>query len=309
MDYFMEQNNKISDSTSFAMATKARDYFALTKFTLSFMVVFSTVVSYLLAPGISFDVLKVLLLFVAGLLVTGSANAINQILEKDSDAKMKRTASRPVASGRMSTREAWVFVIIAGVVGCGLMYLFSLEACLISLFSLLLYGFVYTPLKRVNSIAVLMGAIPGALPCLIGWVASFGETGIKDWTGGWILFAIQFVWQFPHFWAIAWLAHKDYTNAGFKLLPSEKGPTRFTAVQTVMYSVLMIPVGMLPYQFHISGVVSMWIVLACNLSMVYLSIQLLRKMDLPAARKVMFGSYFYLMIVFLSLYADKINYG
>ena len=111
------------------------------------------------------------------------------------------------------------------------------------------------------------------------------------------------------FWAIAWLAHKDYTNAGFKRLPSEKGPTRFTAVQTVMYSVLMIPVGMLPYQFHISGVVSMWIVLACNLSMVYLSIQLLRKMDLPAARKVMFGSYFYLMIVFLSLYADKINYG
>lgn len=271
------------------------------------MVVFSTIVSYLLAPGISFDVLKVLLLFVAGMLVTGSANAINQILEKETDAMMKRTASRPVASGRMSSTEAWIFAAIAGVAGCVIMYTFSLEACLLSIFSLLLYGFIYTPLKKVNSIAVLMGAIPGALPCLIGWVASFGETGVHDWTGGWILFAIQFLWQFPHFWAIAWLAHKDYSAAGFKLLPGDKGPTKFTALQTVMYSAMMIPVGVLPYYYHMSGVTSMWIVLGCNLFMVFVSIQLFRKMDLAAARKVMFSSYFYLMIVLLSLYADKLN--
>jgi len=119
------------------------------------------------------------------------------------------------------------------------------------------------------------------------------------------LFGIQFLWQFPHFWAIAWIAHNDYSKAGFKLLPSDKGPTRFTAVQTVMYSVMMIPVGILPYYYQISGKWSMWIVLGCNLAMVLLSIRLLIKMDAASARKVMFGSYFYLMIVLLSLWADK----
>ena len=271
------------------------------------MVVFSTVISYLLAPNITFSITKVLLLFAGGMLVTGSANAINQILEKDTDAMMKRTEKRPIASGRMSVTEGWVFVIIAGLVGCGIMYSFSLEAALLSLVSLLLYGFVYTPLKKVNSIAVLMGAIPGALPCLIGWVASFEPNYPKDWTGGWVLFAIQFLWQFPHFWAIAWVAHKDYSAAGFKLLPSDKGPTKFTALQTIMYSSMMIPVGVLPYYYHMSGITSMWICFGCNLFMVFVSIQLFRKMDVAAAKKVMFSSYFYLMIVFLCLYADKIK--
>ncbi len=269
------------------------------------MVVFSTVISYLLAPNISFNLIQVLLLFAGGMLVTGSANAINQILEKDTDALMKRTAKRPIASGRMSVNEGWVFVIVSGTLGCFIMYTFSMEAALLSLFSLLLYGFIYTPLKKVNSIAVLVGAIPGALPCLIGWVASFGDGQSNNWTGGWILFAIQFLWQFPHFWAIAWVAHKDYSAAGFKLLPADKGPTKFTALQTIMYSAMMIPVGVLPYYYHISGIISMWIVLGCNLFMVLVSIQLFIKMDVASAKKVMFSSYFYLMIVFFSLYADK----
>ena len=303
----MQENKTISNSTSFALATKAKDYFLLIKFTLSFMVVFSTVVSYLLAPNISFDLLRVLLLFAGGMLVTGSANAINQILEKDTDAIMQRTAKRPIASGRMSVNEGWIFVLISGLLGCYIMYTFSIEAAVLSLFSLCLYGFVYTPLKKVNSIAVLVGAIPGALPCLIGWTASFGENAPNDWTGGWILFAIQFLWQFPHFWAIAWLAHKDYSAAGFKLLPGDKGPTKFTALQSIMYSAMMIPVGVLPYYYQMSGVVSMWICLGCNLFMVFMSIQLFRKMDIASARRVMFSSYFYLMIVLLSLYADKIK--
>jgi protoheme IX farnesyltransferase len=305
----MQENNTITDSASFTLASKVKDYFLLIKFTLSFMVVFSTVVSYLLAPNITFDLLQVLLLFAGGMLVTGSANGINQILEKDTDAMMKRTAKRPVASGRMSVSEAWVFVVIAGVLGIYIMYTFSIEAALISLLSLVLYGFVYTPLKKVNSIAVLVGAIPGALPCLIGWVASFGPANDNNWMGGWILFGIQFLWQFPHFWAIAWLAHKDYSAAGFKLLPSDKGPTKFTALQAIIYSTLMIPVGFLPYLFKMSGSVSMWIILGCNLSMVYLSVLLFIRMDIASARKVMFSSYFYLMIVFLSLYANKNNGG
>lgn len=303
----MQENKTITNSTSFALASKVKDYFLLIKFTLSFMVVFSTVISYLLAPNIRFDLLQVLLLFTGGMLVTGSANAINQLLEKDTDAMMQRTAKRPVASGRMSVNEAWVFAGITGTAGILIMYSFSAEAAWLSLASLILYGFIYTPLKRVNSIAVLVGAIPGALPCLIGWVASFGEGNDNSWTGGWIMFAIQFLWQFPHFWAIAWIAHKDYSKAGFKLLPSDKGPTRFTAVQSVMYSALMIPIGILPYMYHISGITSMWIVLGCNLFMLYASVMLLIKMDAGAARKVMFSSYFYLMIVFLSLYADKVK--
>lgn len=301
----MQENKTISNSTSFALASKVKDYFLLIKFTLSFMVVFSTIVSYLLAPGIRFDLLEVLLLFAGGMLVTGSANAINQILEKDTDALMKRTAKRPVASGRMSVKEAWIFTAFSGILGCYIMYRFSMEAALVSLGSLLLYGFIYTPLKKVNSIAVLVGAIPGALPCLIGWLASFGKTGNDNWTGGWILFAIQFLWQFPHFWAIAWVAHKDYSTAGFKLLPSDKGPTKFTALQTVIYSAIMIPIGFLPYLYHMSGIVSLWILLGCNLFMVYVSVMLFIRMDIPSARKVMFSSYFYLMLVFLSLYADK----
>jgi protoheme IX farnesyltransferase len=303
----MQEKNIISNSTSFVLASKVKDYFLLIKFTLSFMVVFSTVISYLLAPNIRFDLLEVLLLFTGGMLVTGSANTINQILEKDTDKLMKRTASRPVASGRMHENEAWAFAGITGALGILIMYRFSTEAALLSLLSLVLYGFIYTPLKKVNSIAVLMGAIPGALPCLIGWVASFEEGSNNNWTGGWILFAIQFLWQFPHFWAIAWVAHKDYSAAGFKLLPSDKGPTRFTAIQGIMYSALMIPIGLMPYLYHISGMVSMWILLGCNLFMVYVSVMLLLKMDIPSARKVMFSSYFYLMIVFLSLYADKIR--
>ncbi len=309
-------------SVSYALASKVKDYFTLIKFTLSFMVVFSCVVCYLLAPNITFDFASVALLFLAGMLITGSANTINQTVERDTDALMKRTADRPVAAGRMSTKEAWIFAIVTGLSGILIMWQgFNLASALIGLFSLILYAFVYTPLKKINSISVLVGAFPGALPCLIGWVAatgyinpsaqfqgtlSTGEVHTFFNYGGYILFMIQFLWQFPHFWAIAWVAHKDYEKAGFKLLPSREGPTKFTAMQTVIYSMLMIPVGMLPYFFNVSGIVSFWILLICNLWMVYVSIMLLIKMNVAAARKVMFSSYFYLMIVFLALLYDKV---
>jgi protoheme IX farnesyltransferase len=292
----------ISNSASFAFASKVKDYFQLIKFTLSFTVVFSCVVCYLLAPNVRFDLVSVLCLFIAGMLITGSANAINQTIERDTDALMKRTAGRPVASKRMQINEAWAFAIITGVAGVSLMwYWFNYQSALLGLFSLLLYAFIYTPLKKINSISVLVGAFPGALPCLIGWVAGTGKFGI----GGWILFGIQFLWQFPHFWAIAWVAHKDYEKAGFKLLPGTGGPTKFTALQSVIYSMLMIPVGMLPFYANISGTISLWILLFCNLVMVYLSVMLFLKMNVKAARSVMFGSYFYLIIVFLSLLFDK----
>jgi protoheme IX farnesyltransferase len=296
-------DNEHNRSVSFA--TKAKDYYQLIKFTLSFTVVFSCVVCYLLAPNVkAFDWWMIAILFLAGMLVTGSANAINQAVEKDTDAMMKRTGSRPVAAGRMSQQEAYTFAVIAGVVGVGMMWqFFNLSSALLSALSLFLYAFIYTPLKKINSIAVLVGALPGALPCLIGWVAGNDDFSL----GGWIYFGIQFLWQFPHFWAIAWVAHEDYSKAGFKLLPADKGPTKFTAIQGIMYSVLMIPVGILPYYFGYTGVISAVVVMMCNVFMVVQSIRLYQQMDVKSARRVMFSSYIYLPIVLLALLADKIK--
>lgn len=274
------------------------------KFTLSFTVVFSCVICYMLAPQVkAYDWSMIGLLTLAGLLITGSANAINQGVEKHTDAQMKRTAGRPVAAGRLTELQAYIFAGITGIVGVLMMwYYFNLSSALISAFSLFLYAFIYTPLKKVNSIAVLVGAFPGALPCLIGWVAGSDDFSLA----GWSLFLIQFLWQFPHFWAIAWVAHQDYAKVGFKLLPAKEGPTRFTAIQSIMYAVLMIPIGFLPHYSGITGEWSMWVVLACNLFMVAQTVRLYQNMGVPAARRVMFSSYIYLPIVFLSLLADKI---
>lgn len=275
----------------------------LIKFSLSFMVVFSAVVSYLLAPKVvEYNWLMIILLFVAGLLVTGSANAVNQIVEKDTDALMQRTAKRPIPAGRMSPTEAWSFAVIAGLVGVFILaWFFNLLSAGIAAVSWFVYAFMYTPLKKISSVAVLVGAVPGALPCLIGWAA--GQDDLS--TGGWILFAIQFFWQFPHFWAIAWIAHNDYTNAGFKLMPSVQGPGKYSAIQSIIYSLVLVPVGTLPYIVGISGIASFWILLAMNLWMVGLSVQLYRKMTKKAARSVMFGSYVYLAVVFFAMLADK----
>jgi len=267
-------------------------------------VVFSSVISYLLAPKVvEYDWKMIVLLFVTGLLVTGSANAINQVVEKDTDAMMKRTAKRPVASGRMTVAEGWAFAIITGVIGVFMLgNFFNWLSAGIALFSLFLYAFIYTPLKKVSSISVLVGAVPGALPCLIGWAAGNDALSL----GGWVLFSLQFMWQFPHFWAIAWISHKDYTKAGFKRLPSELGPTKYTAIQTIIYSLLLIPVGVIPYFIGMSGTVSLVIVALANVFMVWRCVQLYRNMDVPSARRVMFSSYIYLPIVLLALLADKL---
>ena len=281
-----------------------KDFMLLMKFTLSFTVVFSSVVSYLLVPGTSFDITSVLLLFVGGLLVTGAANAINQIVEKDTDAKMKRTATRPVASGRMSVDVAATFAVFSAVFGIFIIGLwFNWVAAGIAGFSLFLYGFIYTPLKKVHSISVLVGAIPGALPCLIGWAAGDPSLGF----GGWVLFSLQFFWQFPHFWAIAWVAHEDYSRAGFKLLPTTGGPTKYAAVQSILYSVILIPIGVFPFVIGMSGWISMIIVTLANLYMLWQCIRLFQQMDVKAARRVMFSSYIYLPVVLLALLADKLS--
>ncbi len=292
---------------------KIKDYLQLMKPSLSIMVVFSSVISYLLAPKVvEYDLGMILLLFAGGMLVTGSANAINQVVEKDTDARMKRTAKRPVASGRMSEAEGWAFAVITGAAGVVLLGIyFNWLAAGLAAFSLFLYAFIYTPLKKVNSIAVLMGAVPGALPCLIGWAA--GDDKLS--TGGWILFAFQFFWQFPHFWAIAWVAHKDYSAVGFKLLPADEGPTKFTALQTIVYSLLLVPVTLLPFftgmcsYEDVQGMIGVGLIILANLFMIGRSVGLYRNMDVSSARKVMFGSYMYLPVVMLAMLLSKISHG
>ncbi len=292
---------------------RIKDYLQLVKLSLSIMVVFSSVISYLLVPGIgekyANPLLMSILLFVAGMLVTGSANAINQVVEKDTDAMMKRTSSRPVAAGRMSVNHGWAFAVLTGAAGVLLLGIyFNWLSAGLAAFSLFLYAFIYTPLKKVSSIAVLVGAFPGALPCLIGWTAGDGELSL----GGWILFGIQFLWQFPHFWAIAWIAHSDYSKAGFRLLPSDKGPTKFTALQTVIYSLLLLPVTLLPFYTgmcsysDVKGMIGIGLVILANVFMLSRSVSLYRKMDTASARKVMFGSYLYLPVVLLALLMSKI---
>jgi heme o synthase len=291
---------------------KLKDYLQLTKPSLNIMVVFSCVISYLLAPKVvEYDWWMILLLFLGGFLVTGSANAMNMAVEKETDALMKRTAKRPVASGRMSVGEAWTFAVIVGVAGVFILaYFFNFLSAGLAALSLFIYAFVYTPLKKVSAIAVLVGAFPGALPCLIGWAAGNDAVfenghGWKDY-GGWVLFGIQFLWQFPHFWAIAWVAHKDYSIAGFKLLPADKGPTKFTALQTIIYALLLLPLTVLPYVIELTGSYSLIVIMLANLFLVWQCIRLYREMEPKAARRVMFSSYIYLPIVLLALLADKL---
>jgi len=289
-----------------------KDFIQLMKPSLSILVVFSSVISYLLVPDVLIDWWRIVLLFLGGLFVTGSANTINMVVERDTDAMMKRTAKRPIASGRISPEQGWGYAVLTGALGVFILgYYFNWTTASLAAVSLFLYAFIYTPLKRINSIAVLVGAIPGALPCLIGWVAGFLPGQQIDWLGGLVLFGVQFLWQFPHFWAIAWVAHKDYSTAGFKLLPSDQGPTKFTALQTIIYSFLLIPITIAPFftgmcsWSTVKGIIGVVLIIVANIFMLMRCVQLYRLMDVNSARKVMFGSYMYLAVVLLALLLAK----
>ncbi|MES2704114.1 MAG: heme o synthase [Bacteroidota bacterium] len=287
---------------------RVRDYNQLLKPNLSGMVVFSSVIGYLMAPGVHFvwnDLgtwQRIITLFTGGMLVTGGANTINQILEKDSDALMKRTQGRPLPDGRMGTAEAWLFAALTGISGALLLALyFNVQAGALSFFSLLLYAFAYTPMKKVHPVAVLIGAIPGALPPLIGWVAATGEFS----AGGWVLFAVQFFWQFPHFWAIAWVAYDDYDRAGIRMLPTRERETKFTAIQCILYSMVLVPMATVPHMLGLTGSIGMWVCLLCGVMYLAASIAFYVKNDYKSARRVMFASFIYLPVVLLALVMDK----
>jgi protoheme IX farnesyltransferase len=230
-------------STASVIISKMKDYGQLAKFRLSSLVVFSSFIGFLFGAHGDWQWPQLILFLAGGFLVTASSNALNQVIEKDFDRLMNRTMKRPLPDERMSVMEA---LLTAGIFGVGgitifLVYFNELSAILSAL-ALLTYAFIYTPLKRFSSIAVFVGALPGALPPLIGVVSASGSfTSI-----GLALFAIQFMWQFPHFWAVAWVAYDDYVKAGYHLLPSKGGRTKFSALQTVLYILALIPVSLVP---------------------------------------------------------------
>jgi protoheme IX farnesyltransferase len=287
----------------FILVARLKDYAQLLKPNLSFMVVFSSVVGYLLAPGISFAWKEVVILFSGGLLVTGGANAINQVLERYSDKLMKRTEQRPLPQERITTTEAWIFAFLTGFSGSLMLgFYFNWFAGGLGFISLLLYAFAYTPMKKIHPVAVFIGAIPGAFPPLIGWVAATGSIGI----GGWILFLIQFFWQFPHFWAIAWVGYEDYCKAGIFMLPSKEGKTKFTGLQCMFYSLVLIPLVIMPRTIQLSGNIGMWMSMALGLLYFLASYNFFRKNDRKSAKIVMYTSFIYLPTVLLALLFDKL---
>ena len=291
----------MSVAISSSFSQKVRDYGVLVKFKLNLLVVFSAAMGYLMASSVSFSWSQFALLCFGGFLVTGASNALNQLFEKDVDILMPRTADRPIAKGRISVTAAALAAGLMSVLGLVILASFNLLTAVLGALSLLSYVFVYTPMKRISPIAVLIGAFPGAFPTLIGWVAVTGNITI----GAFALFGIQFLWQFPHFWSIAWKAYDDYAKAGFFLLPTGK-KDKNSAMQIVLYCVFLLAVGMFPYFLGISGMISMIIVALAAAYFTYTAVKLYQLQTDKAALAVMFASFFYLPIVQIALLLDKV---
>lgn len=283
-------------------AQKFRAYFDLTKFRLSSTVVFSSAIGFTLASD-KIVWSKLILFSIAAFATTAAANIINQIIERNLDKLMTRTENRPLPSGRLSVREAAIFGwMMAAIAMYILFYEFNYKAGLLALLSMVLYGFVYTPLKRVGPIAVAVGALPGAFPPMIGWVAAVNHFGLEPG----ILFAIQFFWQFPHFWAIAWVLNDDYTKAGFRLLPSSGGQNLNSAIQIMIYTLFLLPLCWAPFYLGMTGINSAVVAMVFGVLFLAQTFHLMRKVDRKAALQLMFGSFIYLPVVQIAYLLDKL---
>ncbi len=278
-----------------------KPYIALLKSRLSITVAFSGTFGYILAP-IKHEPLGIILISLAGFLLTGAANIVNQLKEIPFDKLMKRTANRPLPTETLNSKQASIFGYILVAAALSLLFYFSWKSAALGFLSYLLYGYVYTPLKRVGPISVFVGAFPGAFPPMIGWVAATGHFG---WEPG-ILFAIQFFWQFPHFWAIAWVADEDYQRAGFKMLPNDGKKDIKTAFTIMIYTLFLVPLGFIPYLLHMAGITSAIITVIAGTLFLCQTFYLMMRPTDKAARWMMFGSFFYLIIIQIALILDKI---
>jgi protoheme IX farnesyltransferase len=276
----------------------------LIKHRLSFSVVLSSIASYLLAFEI-FSPSTFILLIIGGFLVVGSSNGFNQIIERERDSLMSRTLNRPLPSGNMTTYQAIIICSILGLVGLFMLYTINFRTAFFGFVSMIIYLAVYTPLKPITPLSVFFGAIPGAIPFMLGWVAVTNKFSIE--TG--ILFMIQFFWQFPHFWAIGWVSHDDYKRAGFKMLPTGKRDNG-TAFQIVFYTIWMILVSILPYfsftgTFSI-GVPSLILILVAGIFMLTQALRLMKYKDNQNAIRLMYTSIFYLTFIQIIFVLDKL---
>ena len=276
----------------------------LIKYRLSFSVVLSSVASYLLAFEI-FSLDTFILLIIGGFLIVGSSNGFNQIIERESDSLMSRTSNRPLSLGSMSIYQAIIISSILGLIGLLLLYTINLRTAFFGFVSMIIYLAVYTPLKPITPLSVFFGAIPGAIPFMLGWVAATNKFSIE--TG--ILFMIQFFWQFPHFWAIGWVSYDDYEKAGFKMLPTGKRDNT-TAFLIVFYTIWMILVSTLPYfsftgKFSI-GLPSLLLILVAGIFMLIQALRLMKYKDNQNAIRLMYTSIFYLSFIQIIFVLDKL---
>tara|TARA_B100000900_G_scaffold305249_1_gene263898 strand:+ start:5 stop:883 length:879 start_codon:yes stop_codon:yes gene_type:complete len=280
------------------------DIVQLSKVRLTSSVVFSAIAGYFIATD-QFDVLVFIYLVTGGFLVVAASNGFNQILEKDYDKLMVRTADRPLPTERMSVSEAFWISFLMGILGIFLLYRINFLSGFFGTLSIILYVLIYTPLKRISSISVFVGAFPGAIPFMLGWIAA--STKDFDIEPG-LLFAVQFIWQFPHFWAIAWVCNDDYKKAGFKMLPGKKD--KLTAWKNVVYTFFLIPLSVLPV-FGITGnlqlsIIAAFLVLIIGIWFFSIAVNLYKKLTDESAKKLMFASFVYLPAVQLVFILDKI---
>lgn len=284
--------------------SKIRDYAQFIKLRLSTLVVLSAAIGFVIgSQEINWG--KMLLLVLGGFLVTGASNGFNQIIERNLDKLMDRTQNRPMPQERMTVNEAFIFASIMGITGIVILWVFMNPlSAVLGTSALVLYTAVYTPLKQVTPFAVFVGAFPGAIPPMLGYVAStkgFGEIPFQAW----VLFFGQFMWQFPHFWAIAWVLDEDYRKAGFRMLPSAAGRDKSSAFQILVYTLFLLPISLMPVLFQMSGIVSAIIITFSGFYFTYQAYVLYKECSIEAARKLMFGSFIYLPVVQLAVMIGK----
>lgn len=279
------------------------DFKEITKMRLSLSVVFSSIAGYLLGTD-AVNFYNILLLALGGYFMVGASNAFNQIIERDLDALMQRTKDRPIPAGRISVNSAFILASLFTLLGVFILYIINPQTAMFGAISIFLYTSAYTPLKTMTPLSVFIGAIPGAIPFMLGWVAATNNFGIEPGT----LFMVQFFWQFPHFWAIGWFLHEDYSKAGFYMLPTGK-PDKATSIQIIMYTVWTILVSVIPV-FGFTGSLKLTlvggvVVFLIGLVMLYYAVQLFNKRTIGSAKQLMLASVGYITLLQIVYVVDK----
>ena len=292
-----------STKSSISTASLVTDFKEITKMGLSLSVVFSSIAGYFLGAE-TISLVTIVLLAFGGYFMVGASNAYNQIIERDLDALMDRTKNRPIPAGRMTVNTAFIIATTFTILGLITLYIINPKTAMYGAISIFLYTSVYTPLKTKTSLSVFVGALPGAIPFMLGWVAARNSFGIEPG----MLFAIQFFWQFPHFWSIGWFLHEDYKKGGFHMLPTGK-PDKGTAVQIIMYSVWTTLVSIIPV-FGFTGdlklsIVGAVLVFILGLIMVFYALRLFKERSIKAAKQLMLSSVFYITLLQIIYVADK----